>query len=168
MKKLKKKKNCSKKLYYSQQQLESHFWPGKRWNLIFFISGKVVDNWISFQKTSIPNQLEFWAKIYSQNMKQVQKITQIQHQLQFSFKISNSDQHQIYSSLSNRLIPSLSFRRKLLKHKLDWKTDTFYEKFQKKKKTEKCSKNVTIFSSNWNRIFGLENIEIWFSLFETL
>ena len=63
----------------------------------------------------------------------MQKITQIQH-LQFSFKISNGDQHQICSSLSNRLIPFLSFRRKLLKNKLDRETDTFYEKFQKNKK----------------------------------
>ena len=44
-------------------------------------------------------------------MKQVQKITQIQYHLQFSFKISNGDKHQICSSLSNRLILSLSFRR---------------------------------------------------------
>ena len=95
-------------------------------------------------------------------MKQVQKITQIQHHLQFSFKISNGDQHQICSSLSNRLIPSLSFKRKLLKNKFDRETDTFYENFQK---IEKCSKNVTIFSSNLNHIFGLENFEIWFSLF---
>ena len=95
-------------------------------------------------------------------MKHVQKITQIQHHLQFSFKISNGDQHQICSSLSNRLIPSLSFKRKLLKNKFDRETDTFYENFQK---IEKCSKNVTISSSNLNHIFGLENFEIWFSLF---
>ena len=85
-------------------------------------------------------------------MKQVQKITQIQHHLQFSFRILNGDQNQIYSSLSNRLIPSHSFRRKLLKNKLDRKTDTFNEKFQKQKNAQKY---ITIFNSNWNRIFGL-------------
>ena len=37
-----------------------------------------------------------------------------------------------------------------------------HEKF---KKTEKCSKNVIIFSSNLNRIFGQKNVEIWISLF---
>ena len=30
---------------------------------------------------------------------------------------------------------------------------------------EQCSENVIIFSNNLNRIFGLENIEIWISLF---
>ena len=107
------------KRHYLQQQLESHFWPRKRWNLVFFISIRVVENWIYFQKPSIPNQFEFWAEIYGQNTKQVQKITQIQHHLQFSFKISNGDQHQICSSLSNRLIPSLNFRRKFF-WKINW------------------------------------------------
>ena len=32
-------------------------------------------------------------------------------------------------------------------------------------KKEKCSENVIIFSGNLNRIFGLEKIEIWISLF---
>ena len=34
------------------------------------------------------------------------------------------------------------------------------------KKKKKCSKNVIIFNSNLNRIFGLKKIEIWFSLFQ--
>ena len=106
----KEKRKMLRKRYYLQQQLESHFWPRKRWNLDFSISIKVVENWISFQKTSIPNQLEFWAASYGENTKQVQKITQIQHYLQFSLKISNEDQHQICPSLSNRLILSLRFR----------------------------------------------------------
>ena len=110
--KIQKKRKMLKKRHYLPQQLELHFWPRKRWNLVFSISIKIVENWISFQKKSILNQLEFWAASYGQNPKQVQKITQIQHHLQFSFKISNGDQHQICSSLSNRLIPSLSFRRK--------------------------------------------------------
>ena len=37
---------------------------------------------------------------------------------------------------------------------------------KKFKKTEKWSKNVIIFSSNLNLSFGLENVEIWFSLFQ--
>ena len=48
-----------------------------------------------------------------------------------------------------------------LKNKLDRETDTSCEKILKKK----CSKNVIIFSSNLKCIFGLENVEIWFSLF---
>ena len=56
----------------------------------------------------------------------------------------------------------LASEESFLKNKLDRETDTSYQKFQK---TEKCSKNVTIFSSNLNFIFGLENVEIWFSLF---
>ena len=112
-------------------------------------------NFLSKKKKKILNQLEFWVESYSQNTKEVRKITQIQHHLQFSFKISNGVQHQICTSLSNRLIPTLSFRRKLLKNKLNRKTYTFYEKSQK---TEKCSKNVTIFSNNLNCIFSLGNI----------
>ena len=52
MKNLKKKKNRKmlKKRYYLQQKLESNFWPGKRWNLIFSISGKVLENWSSLKK----------------------------------------------------------------------------------------------------------------------
>ena len=53
----------------------------------------------------------------------------------------------------------LALEESFLKNKLDREIDTSCEKFQK------CSKNVTIFSSNLNRIFGLENVEIWFSLF---
>ena len=106
----KKKKKKLRKRHYLQQQIESHFWPRKRWNLDFSISIKVVENWISFQKTSITNQLEFWEASYGQNTKQVQKITQIQHYLQFSLKISNEDQHQICPSLSSRLILFLRFR----------------------------------------------------------
>ena len=34
-----------------------------------------------------------------------------------------------------------------------------------KKKTKKCSKNVIIFNSNLNRIFGMDNVEIWLSIF---
>ena len=51
---------------------------------------------------------------------------------------------------------------------LFWKNfgDMIYEKLKKKKrKTEKCSKKVIIFSSNLNRIFGLKELEIWISLF---
>ena len=35
----------------------------------------------------------------------------------------------------------------------------------KKKLKKKCSKTVIIFSRNLNRIFGLEKVEIWISLF---
>ena len=108
-----KKRKMLRKRHYLQWQLESHFWPGKNWNLDFSISIKVIENWMSFQKTSIPNQLEFWAASYGQNTKQMQKITQTQHYLQFSLKISNGDQQQICSSLSNSLILSLCFRRKI-------------------------------------------------------
>ena len=48
---------------------------------------------------------------------------------------------------------------------LFWKIfgDMIHEKLKKKKK--KSSENVIIFSSNLNRIFGLENFEIWISIF---
>ena len=112
-KKKKRRRKMLRKRHYLQQQLESHFWPRKHWNLDFSISIKVIGNWILFQKTSIPNQLEFWTTSYGQNTKQMQKITQIQHYLQFSLKISNGDQQQICPSLSNRLILSLCFRRNI-------------------------------------------------------
>ena len=46
-----------------------------------------------------------------------------------------------------------------LKNKLDKETNTSCEKFKK------CSKDVIIFSSNLKHIFGMDNIEIWLSLF---
>ena len=48
---------------------------------------------------------------------------------------------------------------RFLKNKLDKETDTSYEKIQK------CSKDITIFSSNLKHIFGMDNVEIWLSLF---
>ena len=48
--KKKRKRKMLKKRHYLQQQFESHFWPGKHWNLDFSISIKVIQNWISFQK----------------------------------------------------------------------------------------------------------------------
>ena len=54
-------KNAQKTLLF-QQKFETHFWPGKSWNLVFSISEKVVDNWISFQKKPILNELEFLAE----------------------------------------------------------------------------------------------------------
>ena len=53
----------------------------------------------------------------------------------------------------------LASEESFLKNKLDRETDTYCENFQK------CSKNVTTFNSNLKHIFGLENVEIWFSLF---
>ena len=49
---------------------------------------------------------------------------------------------------------------RFLKNKLDKETDTSYEK-----KIQKCSKDITIFSSNLKHIFGMDNVEIWLSLF---
>ena len=46
------------------------------------------------------------------------------------------------------------------KKKKIWRYDP-----SKIQKTEKCSKNVIIFSNNLNRIFGQKNVEIWISLF---
>ena len=48
---------------------------------------------------------------------------------------------------------------RFLKNKLGKETDTAYEKIQK------CSKDVTIFSSNLKHIFGMDNVQIWLSLF---
>ena len=53
--------------------------------------------------------------------------------------------------------------KKETKKNLEREKDMIHEKIQKKNR--KCSKNVTTFSSNLNCIFGLENIETWFSLF---
>ena len=46
----KKNRKMLRKRLYLQQQFESHFWPGKHWNLDFSISIKVIENWISFKK----------------------------------------------------------------------------------------------------------------------
>ena len=76
--KIPKKEKCSKKRNYIQQQRESQYWPRKRWNSVSYISVKIVENWISFQNTSIPNQLEFWtnAKVYTTIA--LKKLTQLQ------------------------------------------------------------------------------------------
>ena len=50
MKNSKKKRKMLKKRHYLQQQLELHFWHGKRWNLDFSIYIKIIENWISCQK----------------------------------------------------------------------------------------------------------------------
>ena len=44
------KKKMLRKGHYLQQQLELHFWHGKRWNLDFSIYIKIIENWISCQK----------------------------------------------------------------------------------------------------------------------
>ena len=158
-KKKKKQKNAQKtSLSSAVTWIAFLAWKMLKFGFLYFY--KSYRNWIFFQKTSITNQLEFWAASYGQNTKQVQKITQIQHYLQFSLKISNGDQHQICSSLSNRLIISLCFKRKFfLKNKLDKKQIPSMKKFKN------AQKNVIIFTSNLKRIFDLENVEIWFSLF---
>ena len=141
----KKKRKMLKKCHYIKQQLESHFWPEKHWNLVFSMSIKFVENWISFQKKLILNQLEFLAASYGQNTKQVQKITQIQHHLQFSFKISSGDQHQIYSSLSNRLIPSINFRRKFF-----WKINWIEKQIHSVKNFKNAQKTLLFSAAIWN------------------
>ena len=108
-----KNKKMLKKRYYLQQKLESNFWPGKRWNLIFSISGKVVENWISFKKKTNPESIgilrrKLWPKYETSDEDNTNSTSS-----STSFQNSNGDQHQICLSLSNRLIPSLSFRRKL-------------------------------------------------------
>ena len=105
-----------------------------KFDFIYFLKSCIELNFLS--KTPITNQLEFKEKSYSQNTKQVQKKTQIQNH-QFSFNISNGDQHQICSSLSNRLIPSLIFIRKLLKNKLYRKQIHSMKIFKKQKNAQK-------------------------------
>ena len=56
----------------------------------------------------------------------------------------------------------LDSEESFLKNKLDRKTDTFYENFQK---AEKCSKNVTIFSSNLKHIFAWKMLKFGFLYF---
>ena len=75
--KKKKRKMLKKKVIILNNNLNRIFGPKnvEIWFFPFF--GKVVKNWISFQKTPIPNQFKFWAESYRQNTKQVQKITQI-------------------------------------------------------------------------------------------
>ena len=52
-----------------------------------------------------------------------------------------------------------ALEERFLKNKLDKETDTSCEKIQK------CSKDITISSSNLKHIFGMDNIKIWLSLF---
>ena len=146
--------------HYLQQQLKSYFWPGKRWNLIFSISIKVVDNWISFQKKIYPESIgilsrNLWPK-YETGAENNTK-TALSSIFSQNF-IMGINIKSVQSYLIDLSFPFASEER-FLKNKLDRETDTSCEKIQK------CSKNVIIFSSNLKRIFGLENVEIWFSLF---
>ena len=89
----------------------------------------------------------------------MQKTTQIQHYLQFSLKISiEFNVKSVQAYLIDLSFPFAS-EEIFLKNKMDKETDTAYEKIQK------CSKDVTIFSSNLKHIFGMDNVEIWLSLF---
>ena len=62
MKNSKKKRKMLKKRHYLQQQLELHFWPKKRWNLVFSISIKIVENWISFKKKINPESIRILSR----------------------------------------------------------------------------------------------------------
>ena len=109
--KKKKTEKCSKTLLSSAETwIEFLAWKTLKFDFLYFWKSCRELNFI-LKKKPIPNQLEFWEESYGQNTKQVMKITPIQHHLQFSSKISNGNQHQICPSLSNRLIPFLSFRR---------------------------------------------------------
>ena len=89
----------------------------------------------------------------------MQKTTQIQHYLQFSLKISSEfNVKSVQAYLIDLTFPFAS-EEIFLKNKMGKETDTAYEKIQK------CSKDVTIFSSNLKHIFGMDNFEIWLSLF---
>ena len=126
----------------------------------FSISIKVVESWISFQKTSIPIQLEFWAASYGQTTKQAQKITQIQYYLQFSLKISNGDQHQICSSLSNRFILSICFRRKLF-----WKINWIEKQIHPMKKFKNAQKTLLFSAAIWNAFLAWKTLKYGFLYF---
>ena len=99
---------CSKNRYYFQQQFETHFWPGKSWNLVFSISEKVVDNWISFKKKTNFESIGILSR------KVELKYEAGAASSSTSFQNSNGDQHQIRSSSFKQVISSLSFRRKLI------------------------------------------------------
>ena len=114
------------------------------------------------KKKSIPNQLEFWAASYGQNKKHVQKITQIQHHLQFSFKISYGDQHQIYSSLSNRLILSLCFRRKFF---FFWKINWIEKQIHPVKKLKNAQKMLLFSAAIWNAFLAQKKLKFSFLYF---
>ena len=58
---MKKFKNAQKTLLFSAA-IWNTFLAWKTLKFGFSISEKVVDNWISFQKKPILNQLEFWTE----------------------------------------------------------------------------------------------------------
>ena len=89
----------------------------------------------------------------------MQKITQIQHYFQFSLKISNGFNIKFVQAYLIDLSFPFASEEFFFKNKLDKEIDTSCEKIQK------CLKDVTIFSSNLKHIFGMDNVEIWLSLF---
>ena len=138
----KKFKNAQKTLLFSAAIWNTFLaWITLKFGFLYFYKSYRKLNFLS-KKINCESIGILSSKLWP-NTKQMQKITQIQHYLQFSLKISIGDQHQICSSLSNRLIISLCFRRKFfLKNKLDKKQIPPVKKFKN------AQKNVIIFTSN--------------------
>ena len=88
--KFKKKKAQKTSLSSAATWIAFLAWKTLKFGFLYFYKSYRKLNFLS--KNIIPNQLEFWAASYGQNKKQMQKITQTQHYLQFSLKISNADQ----------------------------------------------------------------------------
>ena len=91
--------------------------------------------------------MEFLAESYGQNTKQVQKITQIQHHLQFSFKFQMGINIKSVQAYLIGLSFPLASEEIFLKNKLDRETDTSCEKFQK------CSKKRYYFQQQFETHF---------------
>ena len=102
MKIFKKQKNAPKTLLF-QQQIKSHFWPGKCWNLVFSIFRKVVENWISFQKNTITKSIGILNRKLEPKYETGAKDNTSSASSSTSFQNSNRDQHQICSSLSKQV-----------------------------------------------------------------
>ena len=111
--KFKKNRKMLRKRHYFQQQLQSHFWPRKHWTLDFSISIKSYRK-LNFLSKNINSESigilsrKLWPK-YETDAEDNTNLALFQ----FSLKILNGDQQQICSSLSNRLIISLCFKRKI-------------------------------------------------------
>ena len=80
--------------------------------------------------------------------------------LQFFFKISNGNQHEICSSLSNRLIPSLSFRINFF-----WKINWIEKQIHIVKIFKNAQKTLLLLAAIWNAFFAWKMLKFGFLYF---
>ena len=154
MKNSKQIEKCSKNGIIFSSNLNHIFGLEKNWNLYFSISIKVIENLISFQKNINSESIGILiSKLWPKYETDAEDNT-------------NSALSSIFSQIfkwGSAITQTQHFP--LLQKKYFWKINWIKKQIHPVKKIQKCSKDFTISSSNLKHIFGMDNVEIWLSLF---